>query len=111
MSKFAAIVLSYNRPLNMPLVIQGLESQSFIDDIIIIHNSPESPQFPKHKNIVSDINLGCAIRHSIASLLSGYDYFVFIDDDLYLNRDLSDKIKLSVSMCGKKAYLDYSDWI
>ncbi|MEM9305278.1 MAG: glycosyltransferase family A protein [Pseudomonadota bacterium] len=83
-----AIVLSWKRTENLPYVIRGLRRQSYVDDIMIFHNHPSDRRMDGCINVFSDHNFGCAVRHQLALLLD-YDYFVFIDDDLMLSRDLA----------------------
>ena len=72
--RIVAIVLSWKRLKNIPLVVWGLKKQSYIDDIIIFHNHPSWLKMPGCINIFSDLNLGCIIRHQIASVLETQNY-------------------------------------
>ena len=104
--KICAIVLSWKREKNIPFVVEGLKKQSFIDDILIFHNSPASKKIPDCINIVSELNLGCMVRHSIADLLD-YDYFVFSDDDFCLRGDLTKVILPYINSHGSESVLGF----
>lgn len=103
--KILAIVLSHDRPQNIPHVVGGLKKQSCIDDIVIIHNYPSNIRIEGCYNIFSDINFGCMIRHQIAFMFNDYDYFVFSDDDIMLRCDISDSITKSICQFGKECVL------
>lgn len=105
--RIVAIVLSWKRTKNLPLVISGLKKQSYIDDIIIFHNHPSWLRIPGCKNIFSDLNLDCIIRHQLASTLNDYDYFVFIDDNLRLVCDLAEEVLPAIKTHGKESVLGF----
>jgi hypothetical protein len=107
MKKTAAMVLSWKRPDNIPIVIDGLKRQGWIDDIIIWHNSPSNVRIDGCINIVSDINFGCMIRHHMAAMFSEYDYFAFSDDDLVLTMDLSEYVNPAIDEHGKHSVLGF----
>jgi len=105
--KIVAIVLSWKRVKNIPYVVFGLKKQSYIDEIIIFHNHPSKLRIPGCKNIFSEKNLGCIVRHKIASTIKGYDYFVFSDDDLMLMNDLRKDILPVIRSKGKESVLGF----
>lgn len=98
--RVAAIVLSWKRPLNIPLVVRGLKRQTFIDDILVWHNHPSRFWCPGVSNFFSPKNFGCVIRHDLAAILPDYDYFVFCDDDLYLTQDASEAMNRAIDDYG-----------
>ena len=103
--KTMGIVLSFKREENLDQVVEGLRNQSFIDDILIIHNCPSKKRVKGCYNIVSDINFGCLIRHQIAATLNGYGYFIFSDDDLMLTGDITDSVSEAVEKVGRESVL------
>lgn len=103
----AAIVVSWRRPFNMPQVLYGLNKQAFVNDIFVWHNRPSSFTYPNAFHWQSDRNLGCAVRHFLALGLSEFDYFLFIDDDLYLSFDFTDTFRLGIERYGQKSVLGF----
>jgi len=103
--KVIAIILSFKREQNIPQVVEGLRKQSFIDDILVVHNYPSKTRIEGCYNIISDINFGCVIRHQIAFAFNEYDYFVFSDDDLACVDDLSDNVIDAVELAGDKSVI------
>jgi len=105
--RVVAIVLSWKRCANLPLVVYGLKKQSFIDDIVIVHNKPSWLRVPGCKNIFNEENLGCVVRHQIAAEMNGYDYFVFSDDDLMLKQDCSEEVLSVMRKFGQESVIGF----
>lgn len=95
--KITACILSYKRENNLPLVIRGLKRQSFLDKIYIFHNYPSSKKIKGVINIFSEKNFGCIARHAIALLLDS-DYVLFVDDDLELKADFSERFLKAIKI-------------
>jgi len=102
--KTLAIVLSWKRESNLQQVVDGLKSQSFIDEVLIWHNCPSKKKIDDCLHIVSDINLGCSIRYQLATLLD-YDYYFLSDDDYMIVNDISNKAMPAIEQFGKKSII------
>jgi len=102
--KVCSILLSWKRPDNIPIIVDGLKKQKIVDDVIILHNHPSDIKIEGCKNIVSDINLGCIARHKIAEILD-YDHFIFSDDDLCLKEDISEILEEHMRKYGSRSVL------
>jgi hypothetical protein len=87
-----AFILSYKREKNISRVIKGIRRQSFVRNIYVIHNSPSTTKVLGARNLVFDNNFGCIARHTIA-LLSNCDYALFVDDDIEIQVDLSQRFQ------------------
>lgn len=75
------VLLNYNRPQNIPGIIEALRVQSVPVHITLWHNGV-SDHIPGADWVVhSSANLGCLARWHIAAQ-SGCDYVVSLDDDL-----------------------------
>jgi|GEM_PF-1941891 len=105
--RVVAVVLSWKRCMNLPFVVYGLKKQSFIDDVVVIHNKPSWLRIPGCKNIFNEDNLGCVVRHKIAATMEGYDYFVFSDDDLMLKEDLSKDVLPIIRKYGRESIIGF----
>lgn len=105
--RIVAIVLSWKRTRNLPQVVFGLKKQSYIDDIVILHNHPSRLPIPGCTNTFLEGNQGTIIRHEIASKLSGYDFFVFSDDDLMLSDDFASEVIPAMRALGKESVLGF----
>ena len=103
--KVLAVVLSFKREQNLPDVVSGLKKQSFIDDVLIIHNHPSKTVIDECYNIISDINFGCLIRHQIAYMFDDYGYFVFSDDDFALMEDVSSSVESAIEKVGETSII------
>ena len=92
--KLAAIILSYKRPTNIPLVISSLlEDGMKPRDIYVFNNNPDISLEIKEANVInSEKNLGCRVRHALALALD-YTHFLFIDDDLAIKPGTIDGFK------------------
>jgi SAM-dependent methyltransferase len=91
-----AFLLSYKREMHVDKVMQGIRRQSFVRDIYVFHNAPSSKKVRGAINIFADKNFGCISRHA-AALLSDCDYAFFIDDDLELWEDLSERFWAAIA--------------
>lgn len=91
-----AFLLSYKREMNLDTVVEGIRRQSFIRNIYVFHNAPSSKKVKNAVNIYADKNFGCISRHAVA-LLSDCDYAFFIDDDLELCEDLSERFLWAIA--------------
>ncbi|MCK9224722.1 MAG: tetratricopeptide repeat protein [Candidatus Muirbacterium halophilum] len=99
-----AFVLGYKRTENLEKVIRGIRRQSFIRDIYIFHNAPSDRKIEGVYNIFSERNFGCFARHVFA-LMTDSDYNLFIDDDIELMVDFSERFCRALSenpqsVCG-----------
>ncbi len=90
-----AFILSYKREDYLERVIKGAKRQSFVRDIFLIHNYPSKKKIKGVINIFFEKNFKCMARH-IVSFLSDCDYALFIDDDIELLTDFSDRFKYAV---------------
>lgn len=82
----AAIILSYKRTPNIPVIIKSLQGGKVKpDEIIVIDNNPKSNLQVQDVTLIRcSRNFGCLIRHAIAQV-TGATHCLFIDDDLRVN--------------------------
>jgi hypothetical protein len=93
MKKYLGIVLSYKRPKNISRICRSLFESSILSQLILINNNPEINihdyidfKNPKLQVISEKSHKSSSYRFIIAkSLISKYDGFVFIDDDIFLS--------------------------
>ncbi len=89
--KATAVLLNWQRPKNMPKIIESLQAQPFIDDIVVWDNSLSLdvaylPVTPWEGTIVvsSSENVCCYGRYA-ATMLAKHDWIVTQDDDYLVN--------------------------
>jgi predicted SAM-dependent methyltransferase len=90
-----AFILSYKRQKLLPKIIAGVRKQSMIRDIYVFHNAPSKKKIKGVYNIFSEKNFGCIARHAIAQL-SNCDYAFFVDDDVEIQKDLSQQFCVGI---------------
>jgi len=95
--KATAVVLAYKREKDLDKVIEGIKKQSFVDKIYIFHNAPSTKKVDGAINIISEENFGCYARH-VFSLMLKDDYFLYVDDDTYLTRDMTEEFSKAVDI-------------
>lgn len=90
-----AIILSYKREQNIPCIVDSLLALAAVDHVIVSNNNPDidltgllscqlhNPQF---ELIQQTTRCHCIKRFEIARELD-YDYFICIDDDVFLTQD------------------------
>ncbi|MBW2998405.1 hypothetical protein KY321_02595, partial [Candidatus Woesearchaeota archaeon] len=82
---------------NLNKVISGIKKQSFVNDIYVFHNHPSKKKIKGAINIFSDENFGCISRHAIANLAKT-KYVLFVDDDFFFEKDLSNYFIKAIKM-------------
>ena len=75
------VLLNYNRPQNIPSIIEALRAQSVPVNITLWHNGVTDDIPGADRVVHSSANLGCLARWHMAAQ-SGCDYVVSLDDDL-----------------------------
>ena len=105
--RVAAVVLSWRREPNLPRVVRGLERQSFVDRVIVVHNHPSRLRVPGCINLYSATNRGCGIRHEVAHDLVGWDAYLFVDDDLVLDEDAASTLLPALKAHGDTSVIGF----
>jgi hypothetical protein len=95
-SSVVAIVLSYNRPNNIPGVLQGVIQSRYVSEVIVSNNNPsaELPPLPPDRRIAivyQQQHMPAALRFFMAANLNA-EAFICIDDDLFLSGDQIDRL-------------------
>ncbi len=87
----AVILQSFSRPMNMSLIARTALCCSFVDRVVLTNNNPEVDirrwvkiRDPRFHMVTQERKKGCGMRFEIAAGLPN-DYFISIDDDLFLN--------------------------
>lgn len=91
-----AIVLSYNRPKNIPRVLEGVIESRYVSRVVVSNNNPSTKlptlPFDRRISIVSQPDhMPAALRFFMAASLDA-EAFVCIDDDLFLSGDQIDTL-------------------
>ena len=88
--KAAAVLLSYKRPKNLPWISRSLLKNDFVSRVIVSNNNPEMRMEdwfdfsdPRLEIVNQDVRRRAGYRYEIAKDLTE-DYFIFIDDDIFL---------------------------
>lgn len=94
--KATAICLSYRRPDNIPRVLSGILASTCIERVIVCNNNPDValknlPLDTRIHVINQKVHMPAAHRFFLASELEG-EYFVSIDDDLFLSGNQVDQL-------------------
>lgn len=100
----AAVVLSWRRPANVPVVVEALRRQAAVSEVYVWHNRPSAAAVAGAVNVFCESNLKCRVRHAFAQAL-GADYVLFIDDDIYPSVDLSSHLHDAIARAGDKSVL------
>jgi len=91
-----SIVLSYNRPNNIPRVLEGVIQSRYVSEVIVSNNNPsvELPHLPRDHRLAivsQQDHMPAALRFFMAANLDA-EAFVCIDDDLFLSGDQIDTL-------------------
>lgn len=83
--RIVAVVLNYERAVNVPIVVESLQGGKIVPgEIIVIDNDPESDLQVEGVTLMRcGRNFGCSIRHALA-LVTDATHCLFVDDDLAL---------------------------
>jgi hypothetical protein len=90
-----AIILSYKREQNIPIIVDTLLAMDDVDHVIVSNNNPDVDlsvllsnklECFKFELIQQDCRCHCIKRFEIAIDLD-YDYFICIDDDVFLTQN------------------------
>lgn len=98
-----AIVLNYNRPHNIPKLVEKLKNIKFINEIIISHGKKETTILIDDPIVVNETEVGnkyfSANRFEIANLAKN-DFIMFIDDDIYPSISWMNKVISKINNDG-----------
>jgi hypothetical protein len=84
---FSAVVLSWKRPHNIPIIVEALHAIPHIREIIVWNNDPEvTVDAPGALVFNAPKNYGCFPRYCVAPL-AAYDNLWFQDDDICVHTD------------------------
>lgn len=98
-----AIVLNYNRPHNIPKLVEKLKNIKVINEIIISHGKKETTILIDDPIVVNETEVGnkyfSANRFEIADMAKN-DYIMFIDDDIYPSNRWVNKVIRKINNDG-----------
>jgi hypothetical protein len=107
--KLSVIILNYNRPHNIPILVNKLKKIKLIDDIIISHGKKETTILIKDPIVTNEVNLRnkyySATRFELSKMAKN-NFILFIDDDLYPHENLMYKILKKIDKDGLKNNLN-----
>lgn len=101
--RLSVIVLNYNRPHNIPILINNLKKIKIIDDIIISHGKKETEILINDPIVTNETKLGnkyySANRFELSKMAKN-NFILFIDDDIYPSLFLISDILLNIKKDG-----------
>ena len=89
LEKITVILLNHKRPWNMEMIVRSLLKCTFVEKIILCNNGAEEPVCPQHSNpriqIITLPYNGKPIHRFVLAQQESSDFFLFIDDDIFLS--------------------------
>jgi hypothetical protein len=102
--KFSAILLSWQRPANIPLVVESIRSFNGVDEVIVWNNNGAEPLTVHGATVINaPRNFGCFARFTAATLAK-HENLWFQDDDLILTPDQFDLIRAAYAFDKERLY-------
>lgn len=99
----SVIVLNYNRPHNIPILVNKLKKNKLIDDIIISHGKEDTEILINDPIVTNETILRnkyySATRFELSKMAKN-NFILFIDDDLYPDKLLINDILLEIKEDG-----------
>jgi hypothetical protein len=104
MMSFSAVVLSWKRPHNIPIIVEALHAIPHIREIIVWNNDPEvTVDAPGALVFNAPKNYGCFPRYCVAPL-AAYDNLWFQDDDICVHADQFELVRRRYVEDGGRIY-------